>query len=124
MGQRILAQEKSIVNIWTSMLERKGKKYDTHMLKALILWCKKQGLYIDLENMFYAAYWEKTRKLIIESASQGDQSAKYILTTWRTPLDTLKLLKAEKDAEMAAPLEAKAIGETGGSGRGGGVASG
>lgn len=105
MGSQVSQEERSIVNIWTSLLAKQGIKYDRHQLKALLLSCKSQGIEANSENAFSVTTWEQVGLLILESDSQGDEIARSVMTTWQVVLDALRMLKKEWDMENQTPAD-------------------
>lgn len=105
MGSQVSQEERSIVNIWTSLLAKQGIKYDRHQLKALLLSCKSQGIEANSKNAFSVTTWEQLGLLILESDSQGDEIARSVMTTWQVVLDALRMLKKEWDMENQTPAD-------------------
>lgn len=102
MGGQVSTEDKAIVNVWTLMLSKRGIKYYEQALQTLLQFCKSQGVETTTEGAFSIKNWEQTGKLIFESASKVNETARSIMTTWRLVLDTLKLIKAEWNAKAAA----------------------
>uniref|UniRef100_A0A8C5ITU3 CCHC-type domain-containing protein n=1 Tax=Junco hyemalis TaxID=40217 RepID=A0A8C5ITU3_JUNHY len=100
--EKVSAEEKAIVNVWSFMLDHRGIKCDKKDLHTLLQWCRNHGVDASIEAAFLVKIWERAGELIFESASRGDDTAKNIKTTWKRLLDTLKLLELEQNAKPAA----------------------
>lgn len=93
-------EEKAMVKVWTLLLSKQGIKYDEQALQTLLL-CKRQGRDTTTEAAFNVQTWEQAGKLIFESASRGNETAKNIVTASRLVLYTLTLVKAVRNAKTA-----------------------
>jgi len=64
MRAQISAEEKSILNILMSVLEKCSIQYEERALRTLLLWCKRNELPATAKTAFDIETWEKAgRKL-------------------------------------------------------------
>lgn len=92
------------MNVWTLILGKRGVEHDKEALETLLQFRKSQGIEITTDAAFSVNVCERVSQLIFDSASRGDKIAINVLTTWRTLMDTLKLIIAKRNAEAAAKM--------------------
>ncbi|XP_052631317.1 endogenous retrovirus group K member 9 Gag polyprotein-like [Harpia harpyja] len=86
------------------ILSVRGIKYDSNTLRMMLKWLKDHGAPTSNVEVFEVKNWEEMGKAIWDFVSRGDAKAQKISAMWRSVLEMLKALQAEKEVAAAAKI--------------------
>lgn len=92
------------MNMWTLISSKRGVEHGEEALETLLQFCKSQDVEITRNAAFNVKILEQVGWLVFDSATRGNKIARSVLPTWRTVVDMLKLIKAERNTKVAAKM--------------------
>lgn len=104
MGTALTQEQRNVLQVFTNILKKSGKKVDEEELKRVLLWASKADPSINSTNIYTPEVWDRTGVNLWDCATKNYKVAATLLSPWRVIFETLKAHVGSQSKEVEAAL--------------------